>query len=158
MDRGPDCDVRVVLELIALTRFAFHCIVWHFCANLLNLSKFRSRVKLRFVGIENITLHLQQAGFPAYSIDIMAKVFGPRRSHCAKFQTSTSDNSPHAFRAYKRTRLLGHAMGLFSAGFPTGVGVRLTLPHPTLRTGFPLPTRGRPRRPPGGSTATSATF
>ena len=45
-------------------------------------------------------------------------------------------------------------MGLFSAGFPTGVGVRLTLLHPTLRTGFPLPTRGRPHRPPGGSTAT----
>src|SRR3954453_14433105 len=73
------------------------------------------------VGIKTITSHLQQAGFPAYSIDITAKVFGPRRSHCAKFQTTTSDKSPHAFRAYKRTRLLGHAMGLFSAGFPTGV-------------------------------------
>jgi len=81
-----------------------------------------------------------------------------RRSHCAKFQTSTSDKSPHAFRAHKRTRLLGHAMGLFSAGFPTGVGVRLTLPHPTLRTGSPLPTWGRPHWPPESSTATSATI
>ena len=61
--------------------------------------------------------------------------------------------SPRAFRAHKKTCLLGHAMGLFSAGFPTGVRVRLTLPHPTLRTGFPLPTRGRPHWPPGGSTA-----
>ena len=34
-----------------------------------------------------------------------------------------------------------------------GEGVRLTLPRPTLRTGFPLPTWGRPQRPPGGSTA-----
>ena len=60
---------------------------------------------------------------------------------------------PSATKAHERVFLSGHAMGLFSAGFPTGAGVRLTLPRPTLRTGFPCPARGRPSRPLGGSTA-----
>jgi hypothetical protein len=135
LDRGPDCDVQVVLELIAPYPLLLSSSCGHFCANLLNLSKFRSRVKLRFRRNQEHNLHLQQAGFPAYSIDITANVFGPRRSHCAKFQTATSDKSPDAFRAHKRTRLLGHAMGLFSAGFPTGAGnaSNATSSNPTNR-------------------------
>ena len=49
----------------------------------------------------------------------------------------------------------GSCNGLFSAGFPTGVQGRL--PHLTQRTSFPLPSTGQATRPPGGSTAQSAT-
>lgn len=43
--------------------------------------------------------------------------------------------SPRAFCAHRRTRLLGHAMGLFSAGFPTGVNgaPNATSTNPTNR-------------------------
>lgn len=61
------------------------------------------------------------------------QVFLPIRSTCRwefptaegrtaqNFKQRPATKSPRAFRAHRKTRLLGHAMGLFSAGFPTGV-------------------------------------
>ena len=50
MDRGPGCYAKVSSNLLRLARFPLASSHRHFCANLLNLSKFRCRVKLRFCG------------------------------------------------------------------------------------------------------------
>jgi hypothetical protein len=50
LDRGPDCVVRVSSNLLRSANFSLFSGHRHFCANLLNLSKFRCRVKPRFRG------------------------------------------------------------------------------------------------------------
>ena len=95
----------------------------HFCANFLKVSNFTLHVKV------NQTLLSR---------------FPPQPIHGAQYQRTTSTNA-QATRAYERNFLPGHAMGLFSAGFPTGAQlVRLALLQLTLRTSFPLPSSGRP--------------
>ena len=94
------------------------------------------------VGIKTITFHLRQAVLPAYSIDVAARLVVRGRSHCAKYQRATGVETPSATKARERTFLSGHAMGLFSAGFPTGAGCALRLLS-ALRTGFPLPHLGQ---------------
>ena len=88
------------------------------------------------VGIKTVTSHLQQAGFPAYSIDLYNRNFPAAEGRTAQnFKHQPATKSPRAFRAHKRTCLLGHAMGLFSAGFPTGVDCapNATSSNPTNR-------------------------
>ena len=91
MDRGPGCYARVSSNLLRIARISHPSGHRHFCANLLNLSKFRCRVKLRFCGNQacNCFIFGRQV-LPAYSIDIAARLVGRRRSHCAKYQRATS--------------------------------------------------------------------
>ena len=134
LDRGPGCYAKVVLELIApCQNLAFK----RSSAFLREPSKpievtmscqamilWESSLQLR---------HHRQAVLPAYSIDIAARLVVRRRSHCAKYQRATGIEMPSATKAHERFFLSGHAMGLFSAGFPTGAGCALTSIRPTNR-------------------------
>ncbi len=67
-------------------------------------------------------LHLRQAGFPAYSIDLSGEVSRPQKVALRKISNNDQHQVPGATKAHERNFLSGHAMGLFSAGFPTGAG------------------------------------
>ena len=62
LDRGPGCDARVSSNLLRLARFSLSSGHRHFCANFLNLSKFRCRVKLRFCRNQDLQLFHLSAG------------------------------------------------------------------------------------------------
>ena len=130
----------------------------HFCANLLNLSKFRSCVKPRIYWNQACNISSSAGSFTCLFDRHSGEVSQPQKGRTA--QNIKERPASKCLAPPRRTKgffLSGHAMGLFSAGFPTGAG-RALRSQSALRTGFPLPTRGRPHRPPGGSTATSATF
>ena len=151
---APDCDVGVVLELIALIGFALDCDLNRFCANLLNLSKFRCRVKLRFRG--NLDCHSPStAGRFSCLFDRLErrKLPAAEGRTAQNFKQRPATKSPRAFCAHKRNRLLGHAMVLFSAGFPTGVrgAPSTTSSNPTNR--LPTSHLGQATSATGGSTA-----
>ena len=106
------------------------------------------------VGIKTITFHLQQAGFPAYSIDIAAGNFPAAEGRTA--QNFKQQPAIYRLAHFARTRGLASWVMQWVCSLRDslqGSRVRFTRPRPTLRTGFPLPTWGRPQRPPGGSTA-----
>lgn len=131
----------------------------HFCANLLNLSNFRYRVKPRFCWNQDSN-SLPAAGRFSRLFDrhCGSNYSSRRRSHCAKFQRSTDIKVWRILRAQEDSPP-GSCNGFVLCGIPyRGQGCGFRYLNPTLRTGFPLPTWGRPHRPPGGSTATSATF
>ncbi len=109
-------------NLMRLDWFALACDLNHFCANLLNLSKFRCRVKLRFRGNLDCNFTSTAGRFSCLFDRLSRRSFPTAEGRTAQnFKHRPATKSPRAFCAHRRTRLLGHAMGLFSAGFPTGV-------------------------------------
>jgi hypothetical protein len=159
LDRGPGCYAKVSSNLLRLARFPLASSHRHFCANLLNLSKFRCRVKLRFCGNQACNCFI-----------FGRQVFLPIRS------TWTADGSlPQKvalrknFKQQPATNRLAHfarTKGISSRVMQWVCSLRDSLQGldellsflSALRTGFPLPHSGQAQRPPGGSTATSATF
>jgi len=137
---------RLSSNLLRLARFLLCCSYRHFCANLLNLSKFRCRVKLRFRGNQELSCTSTAGRFSCLIRSTLAAEFPcRRRSHCAKF----SNNDQRLNRPAHSARTRGLASWVMQWGCSLrdslqGLGMRLTQPRPTLRTGFPLPTRGRP--------------
>ena len=122
MDRGPDCDVRVVLELIALTRSAYHCSLQRFCANLLNLSKFRCRVKLRFHQNLNSNFTSTAGRFSCLSDRLDSGNCPLQKVALRKISNSNRRlNRPAHFARARRLASWVMQWFLFSAGFPTGV-------------------------------------
>ena len=110
LDRGPDCYIQVVLELVALIECATYCTLRRFCANFLNLSNFHSPVKL------NLFLYLRP--FKLIVCGRSSQVtpdwpwngkFHSKASRCAKYQTSTGKNSPEPLRL-TGNKSLGPAM------------------------------------------------
>ena len=140
-------------NLLRSANFTLYSGYGHFCANLLNLSKFRCRVKPRFGGNQDRNSSSTAVRFSClFDRHSGGQLPAAEGRTAQKFQTTTSDNSLRAFRAHKRTRLLGHAMGLFSAGFPTGAGSGYRFSsNPT--NWLPTSLLGQATRPPGGSTA-----
>lgn len=105
------------------------------------------------VGIKTVTLHLQQAGFPAYSIDMAAGNYQPQKVALRK--NFKQQPAIIRFAHFARTRGLASWVMqwfLFSAGFPTGAGSGYRFSsNPT--NWLPTSLLGQATRPPGGSTA-----
>jgi hypothetical protein len=123
-------------NLLRLARFLLCSSRGHFCANLLNLSKFRCCVKHRFCWNQGRNSSSTAGRFSClFDRHSGGNCSGRRRSHCAKFQTTTSDNSPAHFA---RTRGLASWVmqwGCSLRGSQQGSGVRIPLPqsNPTNR-------------------------
>ena len=146
-------------NLLRPAEFSLSSGLRHFCANLLNLSKFRCRVKPRFCWNQDCNCSSTAGRFSCLFDRHKGGYFPAAEGRTAqKFQTTTSDKSPRAFRAHKRTRLLGHAMGLFSAGFPTGArgADTATSNNPTNR--LPTSHLGQATSATGRLHCSSATF
>jgi len=120
----------------------------HFCANLLNLSKFRCRVKPRFGGNQDHNISSTAGRFSCLFDRHSGRNFPAAEGRTA--QNFKQQPAMNRFARFARTRGSppGSCNGVCSLWDSLqGSGVRLSLPHPTLRTGFPLPTWGRPHRP-----------
>ncbi len=68
-----------------------------------------------------------------------------RRSHCAKFQTTTSDKAPRAFRAHERNFPLGSCNGFVLCGIPYRGWMSSSASYPPYEPASHFPTRGRPK-------------
>jgi len=141
-------------NLLRPANFTLYSGLRHFCVNLLNLSKFRCRVKPRFGGNQDRNSSSTAGRFSCLFYRHSGENFlSRRRSHCAKFQTTTSDESLRAFRAHKRLASWVMQWGLFSVGLPTGVGgaAIASSSNPTNR--LPTSHLGQATSATGGSTA-----
>ena len=128
-------------NLLRSANFTLYSGYGHFCANLLNLSKFRCRVKPRFGGNQDRNSSSTAGRFSClFDRHSGGQLPAAEGRTAQKFQTTTSDNSLRAFRAHKRTRLLGHAMVFVLCGIPYRGRERLSLliqPY-ELASHFPL--------------------
>jgi hypothetical protein len=159
LDRGPGCYAKVSSNLLRLARFPLASSHRHFCANLLNLSNFRCRVKQRFCWNQacNVSITGRQF-YPPIRSTATAEIPCRRRSHCAKISNNNQRQiASRISRARKEfsSRVMQWVCSLRDS--LQGLDELLSFLS-ALRTGFPLPHSGQAQRPPGGSTATSATF
>jgi len=139
---------------LRLAKFTLYSGHRHFCANLLNLSKFRCRVKPRFGGNQDHNISSTAGRFSCLFDRHNGQQLPVAEGRTAqKFQTTTSDNR---LAHFARTRGLASWVmqwGLFSAGFPTGVGDAATASSSNPTNWLPTSHLGQATRPPGGSTA-----
>ncbi len=130
-------------NLMRLARTALFSAPGRFCANLLNLSKFLLYVKLLFRSSFVAIQPHHRGWFPAAN---------DRTGHPASPFDSASFAQRKAFKqrpaSLEPLGLAGKFPGLAMVLFSEGVSYRgrgaLNRPHPTLRTGFPLPFRAGP--------------
>jgi hypothetical protein len=142
LDRGPGCYARVSSNLLRPAGISHLSGHRHFCANLLNLSKFRCPVKPRFCVNQDSNFSSSAGRFTCLFDRHSGEVSRPQKVALRKISKSDRHQMPSATKAHERAFLSGHAMVLFSAGFPTGAGCALRLLS-ALRTGFPLPHSGQ---------------
>jgi hypothetical protein len=132
LDRGPGCTPRLSSNLLRHAKLTLLSGHRHFCANLLNLSKFRCRVKLRFCGNQACNSSSSAGSFTCLFDRRSGEVNRPQKVALRKISKNDRHQMPSATKAHERAFLPGHAMGLFSAGFPTGAWMSLRF-RPTNR-------------------------
>ena len=122
VDRGPGCYAKVSSNLLRFAKLTPYSGLRHFCANLLNLSKFRCAVKLRFCGNQACNFSSSAGSFTCLFDRHSGEVSRPQKVALRKISNNDRHQVPSATKAHERVFLSGQAMGLFSAGFPTGAG------------------------------------
>ena len=165
MDRGPGCYAKVSSNLLRPAGISLPSGHRHFCANLLNLSKFRCRVKPGFCGNQ------------VYNSFILGRqVYLPIRSTWRRGYSAAEGRTAQNFK--QRPASIRLAPQRRTKGFSSRVmqwvcslrdslqGLdELYASYPPYEPASHFPQfkpccaqKGQAQRPPGGSTATSATF
>ena len=122
LDRGPGCYAKVSSNLLRLARISLLSGHRHFCANLLNLSKFRCRVKLRFHQNLNSNFTSTAGRFSCLSDRLDSGNCPLQKVALRKISNSNRRlNRPAHFARARRLASWVMQWFLFSAGFPTGV-------------------------------------
>jgi hypothetical protein len=101
-DRGPDCYARVSSNLLRHAKITLYSGHRHFCANLLNLSKFRCCVKPGFCWNQDYNSSSSAGSFTCLFDRHSGEVSRPQKVALRKISKSDRHQMPSATKAHER--------------------------------------------------------